>query len=329
LKAPQNFFLLVAVSCIAYFLFGWVFYKSFNPTFPSLSNPTVIYSNQQRDDLRWLFYKSIKEAKESVDLVMFGMTESSILHILAKKAETIPVTVYYDAKNSLKLKKLIPNIKAIPIEKSAFMHQKILVIDKKMIFIGSANFTTSSLNMHDNLVIGFHSPKLAKFILEKSPYHNGYINTLHAGKNLEFWLLPDPRGNGLNAILKALRKAKKSIKIAIFTFTHPGVVQELTLAKKRGVEVDVTIDFGASLGISSKVIKQLKNEKINVLLSQGSQLLHHKFILIDDKILITGSANLTKAAFYKNHDCFLIMQLNGTQKSFMEELWNKVISESN
>jgi len=329
LKALPKFLILIAVSCIIYLFFGWVFYKSFNPTFPTPSNPTVIYSNQQRDDLRWLFYKSIKEAKKSVDIVMFGMTESSILHILAKKAKTIPVTVYYDAKNSLALKKIIPNIKAFPVEKSAFMHQKIMVIDKKMVFIGSANFTTSSLNMHDNLIIGFHSPKIAKFILEKSPNHNGYLSTLHAGKNLEFWLLPDPRGNGLNAILKALRKAKKSIKIAIFTFTHPGIVQELALAKKRGVKVDVTIDFGASLGISSKVIKLLKNEKINVLVSQGSQLLHHKFILIDDKTLITGSANLTKAAFYKNHDCFLIMQLNGTQKKFMEELWNKVISESN
>jgi len=329
LKALPKFLLLVALSSIAYFLFGWVFYKSFNPTFPLPSNPTVIYSNQQRDDLRWLFYKSIKEAKESVDIVMFGMTESSILHILSKKAESIPVNVYYDAKNSLKLKKLIPSINAIPIEKSAFMHQKILIIDKKMVFIGSANFTTSSLNMHDNLVIGLHNPKLAKFILDKSPSQSGYINTLHAGKKLEFWLLPDPRGNGLNAILKAIRKAKKNIKVAIFTFTHPGIVQELVLAKKRKVEVDVTIDFGASLGISSKVIKQLKNEKINIKVSQGSQLLHHKFILIDDTILITGSANLTKAAFYKNHDCFLIMPLNPAQKKFMKELWDKIVLESN
>jgi phosphatidylserine/phosphatidylglycerophosphate/cardiolipin synthase-like enzyme len=328
LKVFRKFYVTFFLFACTFFFFGWLFYKSFNPTLPSESNPTVFYSNQQRDDLRWMLYKAINNAKKSIKVIMFGFTEPSILHILSLKAKTIPVTIYYDANNSTALEKILPNVQAYPIKKSAFMHQKILVIDNSQIFIGSANFTTSSLVMHDNLIIGLYNPKIAKFILEKCPLQNGYFNTYHSGRKLEFWLLPDPRGNGLNAVLKTLRKAVKSIKIAIFTFTHPGVIQELILAKKRGVKVEVTIDFGASLGISSKSIKKLKDERINVLVAQGTQLLHHKFILIDDKTLITGSANLTKAAFYKNNDCFLIMSLQDNQEKFMLTLWDKIISEA-
>ena len=59
------------------------------------------------------------------------------------------------------------------------------------------------------------------------------------------------------------------------------------------------------------------------------QLLHHKFILIDDQTLLVGSANWTKAAFYKNSDCFLILHnLTDDQKTFMNRLWTRLEAES-
>lgn len=314
---------------VSIFFFGRAFYLSINPTYPSKKEPTRFYSNQQKDDLRWILYKAIQRAKSSIHLVMFGLNEPSLLHILSQKAKSIPVTIYYDAKNSPSLEKLLPHVKAYPIHKSGFMHQKILIIDESLVFLGSANFTPSSLIMHDNLIIGLFNSKIAKFIIDKSPHSQGHIDLLQGGQKIDFWLLPDPRGNGLHAIFKILRQAKKSIKIAIFTFTHPSIVEELIMAKKRGVDVAVTIDFSASLGISAKSMKKLRQNQIPVLVSQGGHLLHHKFILIDDCILLTGSANLTKAAFYKNHDCFLIFHnLQENQKKFMKKLWKIIINES-
>ena len=115
----------------------------------------------------------------------------------------------------------------------------------------------------------------------------------------------------------------------MFTFTHMGLVEEIVKAKRRGVDVRVVVDMNSGIGVSAKCIEVLKASQVNVQLSQGPQLLHHKFIYIDENILVTGSSNWTKAAFYKNHDCFLILrQLNKDQRKFMNKLWQCIQTEA-
>lgn len=205
------------------------------------------------------------------------------------------------------------------------MHQKILILDNETVFIGSANMTSASLRMHDNLVIGLVSRPVANFLREHEPYDHGYLKTMVGGQEMEIWLLPDPRGKALTELRKKIRAAHKSIQIALFTFTHPGLVEEVIDAHKRGVHVSIVIDMHSGLGASSKIVEKLRAEGVPVHLSRGIQLLHHKFIYIDEKTLITGSANWTKAAFYKNSDLILALHhLNEEQKKFMNRLWHTV-----
>jgi phosphatidylserine/phosphatidylglycerophosphate/cardiolipin synthase-like enzyme len=208
------------------------------------------------------------------------------------------------------------------------MHQKILILDRDLIFLGSANMTSASLRMHDNLVIGLRSPVVAKFLLEHPPYTSGSLRTMVGGQDLELHLLPDPQGHVISDLSRFIRTASRSIKIALFTFTHAGLCEEVIAAKRRGVEVKIVLDQHSSLGASAKVVKQLAEAGIPLLLSRGVQLLHHKFLLIDDELLICGSANWTKAAFCKNSDCILVLhRLTQEQKQFMQSLWYRVFRE--
>jgi phosphatidylserine/phosphatidylglycerophosphate/cardiolipin synthase-like enzyme len=96
-------------------------------------------------------------------------------------------------------------------------------------------------------------------------------------------------------------------------------------AHNRGVKVTIVVDLHSGTGSSSKTVEKLKKAGVPVALSQGIQLLHHKFIYIDEQTLITGSANWTKSAFYKNSDCILALhRLNEEQKRFMTHLWRKI-----
>ncbi|NBP21731.1 MAG: hypothetical protein EBV36_07585 [Burkholderiaceae bacterium] len=100
---------------------------------------------------------------------------------------------------------------------------------------------------------------------------------------------------------------------------------ELITAKKRGVDISIVVDMHSGLGASAKMVAELKNAGIKILLSQGVQLLHHKFVYIDGQTLITGSANWTKAAFTKNSDCLIILHnLSQEQKTFMNRLWRRI-----
>lgn len=305
----------------------WLVFESISPHQPKSNEPPKLYSNQAQQDLKLTLIDAIRKAHQSIHLVMFGLSDPAILHALSIKK--IPSVVYYDPNGSPNLTHSLPSAELHPVRGYGLMHQKILVLDEETVFIGSANMTTASLSMHDNLVIGLKSQKLAKFLIDKTPNGPGYIRTMVGGQNIEMWLLPDPRGHALQDLRKKIRSAHKSLKIALFTFTHPALVDEVIAAYKRGVHVTLVIDMHSGLGASNKAIERLKSSGIRVLMSQGVQLLHHKFIVIDDQTLLTGSANWTKAAFYKNSDCFICLHhLNDDQKKFMGRLWTRIESEA-
>jgi cardiolipin synthase A/B len=305
----------------------WLIIESVSSNQPKSSEPPKFYSNQTRQDLRLTLVDAIRKAEKSIHLVMFGLSDSAILNALARK--TIPTTVYYDPNGSPNLWNALPKANLNPVHGYGLMHQKILICDSDTIFLGSANMTAASLSMHDNLVIGFKSPKVAKFLIETTPNSPGYLRATVGGQDLEIWLLPDPRGHALQDLRRKIRSARKSLKIALFTFTHPALVDEVIAAHKRGVSVTLVIDMHSSLGASNPAVEKIKRSRARVLMSSGLQLLHHKFILIDEQMLVTGSANWTKSAFYKNSDCILtIHQINEDQKKFMDQIWHRLESEA-
>ncbi len=260
---------------------------------------------------------------------MYGITDPDVISVLRKKAsEGIPISIEYDKKaSSLKLlKTLPPTVQLHPSSLKGLMHRKILIIDEATLLLGSANLTTASLMHHDNLVVGIYSPPLAAFLHHPTaPFFSFTVNELQG----EIWLLPDKKLKALSKLISTVHAAKKTIKIAMFTLTHPEIADALIAAKQRGVHVEVAIDYYTAKGASEKCIAQLETAGIEILLSQGKELLHHKWALFDDHLLIMGSANWTKAAFQKNDD-FLIFfsRLNDSQINFLKKIWKNISLES-
>lgn len=308
----------------------WFTWASLSPDLPEPNSPPRLYSNQCRMDIRAILLNAIRGATSSIRLVSFGLSDRAILGVLASKIkENIPTTVFYDTGGSPKIYKVLKGGDIHPIKNVGLMHQKIVVLDQEMVFIGSANMTSASLRMHDNLVVGLVSKPIAQFLENHDPFSSGYLKTRVGGQEIELWLLPDPRGHALTELRRQIRNASRTLRIALFTFTHPGLVDDVIDAHNRGVKVSIVVDMHSGTGASAKAVEKLKKAGVPVRLSQGTQLLHHKFIYIDEQTLVTGSANWTKAAFYKNSDCILTLhQLNPDQKKFMKRLWSRVAASS-
>lgn len=323
-RPPKKRFPWILFSVVLFCI--WFVWESLVPHLPQPNEPPYLYSNQCQQDIRTTLLSAIRKASSSVHLVMFGLSDRSILSALSHKIkQNIPTTVYYDTGGSPKIYRFLNGGDIHPVKNAGLMHQKIIVLDQATVFIGSANMTAPSLRMHDNLVIGMVSPTVAKFLEEHEPYSPGYLRTKVGGQEMELWLLPDPRGHALTELRKKIRCASKSIQIALFTFTHPGLVDEVIDAYRRGVRVSIVVDMHSGLGASAKAVEKLKKAGVPIFLSQGVQLLHHKFIYIDEETLVTGSANWTKAAFYKNSDCILALHhLNADQRHFMSRLWRRI-----
>lgn len=196
------------------------------------------------------------------------------------------------------------------IKKSGLNHAKIAIIDNHLTYLGSANFTTTSLEMHHNCVLGIDSEKVAVFfkqmIDEKTGGHLAW-------ENLDLYMLPEK--TALDSILQLLDGASHSIKVAMFTLSHPKIISSLENALSRGVHVELYID---------RYTRQPKT-KLEICHTKGPGLLHHKWALIDDQHLVIGSSNWTKAAFTKNREAFAIIRyLSQKQLSDCRILWKQL-----
>lgn len=301
--------LLLALTIIA--AYAYLTYAALHPSLPSLKNPLVFYSNQHRQDFRLTLLRAIETARTSIHIAIYSITDLKIIEKLHQKAlQGISVTVLIDPKaGSLPL--------PAPIQCRAekgrgLMHRKIVVIDSSLVFLGSANLTPSSLLFHDNLSLGFYNPPLAHFLTHET-------TGTFTSPPFELFLLPHP--GALPKLLQQLNSAEHSITCAMFTLTHPELTQALIAAHLRGVRVQVFLDYYAARGAGKKAALALQSSGIPVKLSQGMQLMHHKWALIDNKTLILGSTNWTKAAFTKNRDSLLFLEnLSSQDKNYIQSL---------
>ncbi|MEI8366023.1 MAG: phospholipase D-like domain-containing protein [Parachlamydiaceae bacterium] len=338
LRRPWRRYLASAVLSL-FFLFSMWALDSRETVSTTLSeNHVGLYANQLNDDLTQLFSSAINEAKDSVLLVVYSFTDKEIIRSIKNKSDQgVPIKVICDAKASPYIdSKLGSKVNVTRRFGPGLMHQKILVIDRQKIWIGSANMTAESLRLHGNLVCSIDSAFLAEEIIAKAdtlhveghstPQFKQIVNI--GQQPIEMWFLPDNK-NGALRLKSLLRAAKKTVRVAMFTWTRYDLAKEVIAAARRGVDTEVVIDHYSGKGSSKHVVEMLHTQGVNVRLSRGGPLLHHKFLYIDEAILVNGSANWTKAAFTQNDDCFIVMHgLTLEQNKKMHALWDVIWAEA-
>lgn len=304
---------------------------------PSQNDPILFYSPQFRQDVRKTFLEAIRQADHSIRLIIFSMRDPAVISALNQKAnEGKEVAVVYDSKAAANLdKQLSPKIRKVKRNPKGIVHQKILVVDKKIVFAGSANMTTPSLRYYGNLVVGLWDHRLSEWIADHIDQMQSFNQVSNDHKlfeigrqNLNFWFLPH-QSEASEQIKRLIRSAKEKIRIAQFMWTREDFAGELIDAYHRGVDVEVIIDRQSGLGAGRNVAQMLSGAGVSLYFNRGDDLLHFKMMIIDDEILVNGSANWTKAAFLRNDDCFFVLsRLTKKQKKYLNNLWKAVLSEA-
>lgn len=321
------------------FSFGLVGYRLTHAELPTPDAPIQLYATETNQDLQITFVQAIEDADRSIHLIIYSLKDKKVINALNRAAARgVDVQIICDHNASSGLAdKVGGNIKVTYRNSKGLMHQKILIVDQNLVLCGSANLTTASLKMHGNLVIGIFSPLLANDLLKKfdSMQSEGLVKTAPIierkinDQDLEFWFFPD-QSRGVEKIKELISSAEKSVRIAMFTWTRFDLAEAVVSAQKRGVKVEVVLDRNASNGVSKRVADKLLEGGVDVRVNSGPELLHHKFLLIDNATLLNGSANWTKAAFTNNDDFFLILSpLNRSQRDQLDEMWKEILLHSN
>ena len=301
--------------------------------FPTREEPIILYSNQLGTNLKKVFLKGISSAKKKLTIHSFALTDEETLALLYEKEKSLDeINVITDHRTLPSEYTFLKNkFGWKPIKSSGLMHEKIMLIDDDICYLGTANMTYESMKMHDNIVIGFYSKDLTNFLYDytnqiekkKKEKNSSSYEILINDQKIALWMLPFKGAAPVKKLIELIEDARDNIKISMFTLTHPDILQALVRKHKEGIKVKIFLDKTSFKGASSKAAAFLIKEGVALFASQGIQLLHHKMMVVDDKIFLIGSANWTQAAFKKNHDFFLVIDpLTKKQKNEL----NKVFS---
>lgn len=131
----------------------------------------------------------------------------------------------------------------------------------------------------------------------------------------------------MSALVKRIHDAEEEIKVAIYTFTDERVAAALVKSKSSGVNVTVKYDKSQAERIDRmrNVIKIMKKGKIKLIpiKSRAYSKMHHKFAVIDKKIVATGSYNWTKTGTSSNKENLVIITSVKVAEDFLNE-WNNI-----
>jgi len=150
--------------------------------------------------------------------------------------------------------------------------------------------------------------------------------SIESGKDIVINAYFSPRGGCTKAIISEIENAKKTIDVAIYSFTSKPILRALIKAHERGVKVRVVMDEGGAKNRSSAYPYLVKyGIPVRIKRGTGGGLMHHKYAIIDGRVLITGSFNWTKSAEKRNDENLLVLEnapsiVKLYQENF-EKLW--------
>ena len=142
-------------------------------------------------------------------------------------------------------------------------------------------------------------------------------------KNAKYDVCFTPSGHCTDLIIAAISAAKKELLIQAYSFTSAPIAKAVVDAQNRGINVRVILDKSQfSQKYSSS--KFLGHENIPVWNDSDVAIAHNKVMIIDERIVITGSFNFTKAAQNKNAENVLIISDDTLAKKYKDNWINRM-----
>jgi len=130
-----------------------------------------------------------------------------------------------------------------------------------------------------------------------------------------------PEGQCTNGIVSAIEDAKNSVFVMAYSFTSLQIAQALVDAYERGVDVKILIDKSQ---IKSKYshLHFFSKKGIPVFIDPAVGIAHNKTMILDDRFVLTGSFNWSKAANFKNAENILLID-DPSLAQIYKENWEK------
>ncbi len=277
---------------------------------------------------------AISSAQLSVDVAIYDLNLYDIRDtLIAAHSRGVQVRMVAESDNfaNQEFQQLAAAGVPIVVDKSSdYMHDKFVIIDRYQVWTGSMNYTVgdaydsrnnlialSSTRLAENYETEFNEMFLRRSFGPSSPADTPYPE-LEIGSHLvETYFSPED--NTIDHLLALVNGAQKSIYFLAFSFTSDELASALVVAQERGVEVRGVLDAGQAISNQGGEYARLRAADIEVRLDGEEGNMHDKVLIVDGKIVVTGSYNFSANAEDNNDENTLIIHDSGLAGLFTAE----------
>jgi phosphatidylserine/phosphatidylglycerophosphate/cardiolipin synthase-like enzyme len=219
--------------------------------------------------------------------------------------------------------------------RTALMHNKFWIFDGRTVWTGSTNVTVNGSFRNNNNVLVIDSPLVAEIFEREfvelwsgqfgptSPSTPGVQMATVDGTPIQ--ILFAAEDEVASQLISLIEGARRKIRFMVFSFTHSKIGSAMLARAKAGVDVRGIVETRGSQTKHSE-LSRLYCAGLQVRQDGNSGMFHHKVLVIDDKILITGSFNFSHSADDSNDENVVIVTDRKIASQYTQEFarrWNE------
>jgi phosphatidylserine/phosphatidylglycerophosphate/cardiolipin synthase-like enzyme len=278
--------------------------------------------------------EAIREANLGVDIAMDTLDLWSIRDALIdadRRGVRVRAVVESDNLDEPEVQDLVQvGIEVLGDRREGMMHNKFAILDRQEVWTGSMNFTLNGAYRSDNNLIRIRSARLAEDYLVEfeemfvddqfgpgSPADTPYAKLQIESTPAEVYFSPDDGTQ--QRLYELISEAKQSVSFLAYSFTSDALVEAILERAAAGVTIAGVLDESQALGNQGGEYQRMLESGLDVRLDGNPVTMHHKVLIIDDRIVVTGSYNFSQNAETRNDENTLILYSPEIAELYMAE----------
>ena len=225
-------------------------------------------------------------------------------------------------------------------ERDALMHNKFWVFDRQIVWTGSTNVTHNGVFNNNNNTIVISSTRLAEIYEWEfdemwagafgpgSPSTVGDQEIVIQDTPVTVYFAPED--DVIDQLVPLIEGAEESVRFMAFSFTHDDLGAAMLAAADRGVDVGGIFETRGSETEYSE-LASLYCAGLPVRQDGNPRAFHHKVIVVDGEIVVTGSFNFSNNADRSNDENVLVIANRDIAAHYLQEFdrrWSEAVEPS-
>ncbi|MCI0555989.1 MAG: phospholipase D-like domain-containing protein, partial [Anaerolineae bacterium] len=228
-------------------------------------------------------------------------------------------------------------IAVVQDQQPGLMNNRFIVIDHKEVWTGSLSYDLGGVFREYNTLVRINSPEVAadytkefnemfennqfgSLVLPETPYPSVDIQ----GTRVEVLFSPDDIV--VARLTQLIAESQQNISFLVYSFASSDLGTNIRAKATDGVTIGGVIEFDPvdpnQPNPNLNLVEELnffRQAGLNVLLDRNPEVLNHKIMVIDGRIVVFGSYDFTNRAEIENDENVLIIHNEIIAQKFMEE----------